>query len=228
MATSGGPNIVKDGLVLCYDMADKGSYVSGSSTIYDLSGKGNHGEVGSGLEYTNDAFGTLEFRDNDAILVGTGSDYNSLTNVTVQGWMRAFDVSSYEYLLSNSRDCCGTYYGYELRINNGDFEFQIWNSSSADARTIGAAYNELDRWYCVHGTYDGSVIKVYVDGEEKNTTNTALGIGTPASFPLYVGRMGSNILQLSGSIAHVSIYNRALTDTEIQQNYKALKRRFGI
>jgi hypothetical protein len=229
MATSGGPNIVKSGLVLSYDIADRGSYVSGSSIVYDLSGNGHHGTIqGSGITFSEEKQGTLEFPADNAshILVGSSSAYNSLTEITVEAIVKFQQTSSYEYIVSNARDCCGSYAGYEFQADGSNINWNIWSGSN---NPFTSYPNELGRWYYLHGTYDGSNLRLYVDGQLKDTQSWTNGIEIPATYPLYVGRMGHGATyDISGSIAHVSIYDRPLSEQEIQQNYNALKNRFNL
>jgi hypothetical protein len=55
-----------------------------------------------------------------------------------------------------------------------------------------------------------------------------MGIPLITSASLYLGWYGFGGAYLSGSIAVTQIYNRALTQAEITQNYNALKGRFGL
>ena len=45
MSFDNGPRIVTNGLVLALDAADRNSYVSGSTTWFDLSGNSNNGTL---------------------------------------------------------------------------------------------------------------------------------------------------------------------------------------
>jgi hypothetical protein len=80
----------------------------------------------------------------------------------------------------------------------------------------------------VVGTYDGSSLKIYINGVLANSVNAAITIGYSGR-QLVLGRYGfSNLNEYSGSIFTASIYNRALTASEVSQNYNALRGRFGI
>jgi hypothetical protein len=55
------------------------------------------------------------------------------------------------------------------------------------------------------------------------------GTGVDLSCTQYnLGRRGDNLFYVNGNIASAQIYNKALTSTEVQQNFNALKSRFGL
>ena len=80
--------------------------------------------------------------------------------------------------------------------------------------------------------HDTTSTKFYLNGELKNTSSQ--GSGAIASLPTlsigsYVNGGGTPGTYFhSGNIAQVSIYNRALSTSEILQNYNATKKRFGL
>ena len=84
--------------------------------------------------------------------------------------------------------------------------------------------NNPNLWYHIALTCGGSSKKGYV-----NSVNTLSQTFT-SYYPnnTYNLGIGGNLRELNGNIAQVSIYNRALTASEIQQNFNALRGRFGI
>jgi outer membrane protein assembly factor BamE (lipoprotein component of BamABCDE complex) len=83
---------------------------------------------------------------------------------------------------------------------------------------------DTKRWYYIISTRQSSTVSVYfngvLDGTSSNTSNL-----TEGGF-----RLARNITTsyLNGNLALVQIYNRALSATEILQNYNATKTRFGL
>jgi Concanavalin A-like lectin/glucanases superfamily len=78
-------------------------------------------------------------------------------------------------------------------------------------------------WHLVAGTYDGAMVRIFVDGAE-------VGTGTPATQPInyalpdhqrfYIGGYrGGCSLGFTGSIDEVRVFNRALTPAEINDIY---------
>lgn len=113
--------------------------------------------------------------------------------------------------------------GYYLAATNTTIAFARQNS---DACT-GAYYTQegssalpaLDRWHHVVGTYDGTSLRLYVNG-----ALVASGVGpntsirdTAATFKL--GRDAS--WQFSGRIDNPAVYNRALSPDEVKRHYES-------
>ena len=84
-----------------------------------------------------------------------------------------------------------------------------------------------DTWYHVAATYDGSSIKIYVNGVEEGTPTIESGpidyIGEQQDFKIGAGEKGNGLLQnhFDGSIDDVRVYDRALSAEEVWQLYQA-------
>jgi len=101
----------------------------------------------------------------------------------------------------------GNYMGFQF---NGDPEGSTWVSVKHDL--------SLGEWYHIAGTFDGTDIKCYLNGIEKDT-NTISAIKGGSS-TLFIGQDGwDNIF--NGVIDEVKIYNRALSAEEIKADYEA-------
>jgi len=82
---------------------------------------------------------------------------------------------------------------------------------------------DLNRWYFVAMTYDGSSLKLYVDGLPDGSKAVSGAIIT-TSQPVRIGGgapAGRSQLHLPGRVDEASIYNRALTGAEIQSIFDA-------
>jgi len=225
MATIGGSNIATDGLVLALDAANPKSYVSGSTTWNDLSGNNNSGSLINGPTFSSENGGSIVFDGVDDY-VSISQNINP-SNITLEFVYKASVSSPYEYLISNARDCCGTYNGYELQIVDGVPRFSIWNSTQVGVNGILTLTNQI---YHLTATYEGSQLKIYQNSILTGTANSALGIGSPASYNLAIGGMGLNpaFYNLTGNIYVGRVYNRALSASEVLQNYNALKSRYNL
>ena len=89
------------------------------------------------------------------------------------------------------------------------------------------AYNQpADTWLHVIGTLDGSSIKLYVNGALVTTNSQTVNPGDNNT-NVYIGRDASS-QYFPGDIPHVKTYSRALTASEVQSNYQAIRTRYGI
>ena len=118
--------------------------------------------------------------------------------------------------------------GQAVRIrlnNNGTITSGHWGGSGYDWSTNSGAWT-LSAWNCLAETYDGTTDRLYVNGVEVGNSNIN-NLSIPTSSNLILGKRPSGEIY-GGQISQVSIYNRALTASEIQQNFNALRGRFGI
>jgi len=74
----------------------------------------------------------------------------------------------------------------------------------------------LKEWYHLAGTYDGSTLKIYIDGEEKASAPAPVKTVPDTDTPLQVGN------RLIGAIDEFVMYSRALTESEIQKDMKGV------
>lgn len=222
---SHSPSVVTDGLVLYLDAKNPRSYPGSGATWYDLSGREHNGTL---VNNTTLSGSVMSFDGiDDSVLIGNDADYNGLSNITIETIAKFKRTGLYEYVISNARDCCGTYNGFELRYYHNRMRFSIWNGGTS--QMVTQTLYDLDTYYHVTCTYDGSVMKMYKNSSPDGTYNSTLGIGSPASFNLRIGEMGAyRGYELQGEIAFVKVYNRALSQEEITQNFKATRKRFGL
>jgi len=109
--------------------------------------------------------------------------------------------------------------GYELGFSLGNLRFLRSNATSVDDIGKIVTWNAKE-FHFYTGKYDGSYLYLYVDGEEVGKKSATISSISPA-LPLIVGTnpMKSDPYWWDGVIAVVYIYNRSLSDSEIQYNY---------
>ena len=223
MALSHAPSLVTDGLIIYLDANNSSSYAGTGSTWYDLSGNGRHASLISSPTYEGFGLGkylSFDGSSNYATIPYTITD----NSITVGFWYysKIFSSnSSLDALISNYTSGIS---GFDVRLNSSTtINLAISFSLSESQVSFGTINNNT--WYYVVFTYDGATIKTYLDGVLKNSTNkvgtrdngTQICIGTSA---FDTGR------KATCGIPQVMIYNRALSDSEILQNYNATKKRY--
>jgi hypothetical protein len=116
--------------------------------------------------------------------------------------------------------------GLALQSTAGNAEILHWFFANDYSCSISDITNT---WANVTVTYNPPTLIFYVNAVSQSTQTVT---GTPnvsGSINLEIGRFGTlTNYNFSGSIANVQVYNRALSASEIQQNYNALKSRFGL
>ena len=92
MATIGGVNSTKTGLVFVLDAANPTSYVSGSTTWQDLSGNNNSGSLVNGPTFNSSNGGSIVFDgSNDYVEIST---VNASSQFTLNFWVKCIQTGS--------------------------------------------------------------------------------------------------------------------------------------
>jgi hypothetical protein len=233
----GGENIVRDGLVLYLDAKYSYPGATGTNpdvyTWYDLSGNENNGELKNGVSYSATDGGSLVFDgSNDIVLCGNSSTVQITDKITLSGFIKplstSINVDSLVCKWSGTADQRAYFFG----IGNS----KVWFALSSNG--LGG-YPELfsttsvstNTWYYISSTWDKSTgeMKIYINGQldatRLNVTNSIFNSNKQLSIG---SEDGGYVPVISKNIAQVQVYNRALSASEVLQNYNALKSRFGI
>jgi hypothetical protein len=224
------PDIVRTGLVLNLDAGEPSSYSGSGTTWTDLSGNNFVGTLTNGPTYSSSNGGSIVFDgSNDYVRIPYNSNLNP-TTITVGAWIKRNQVVNYAHFIglpiSNSTwNSPYMSYGVEYIGTTDTISFPLGFTDNTFAYTDAATYGN-NIWFYFTGTYDKSNVKVYIDGVLITTrAETRTLYNSTADF--YIGAINtSSQYPLNGNIAQVTIYNRALSASEIQQNYQALRGRF--
>lgn len=230
MAITRGPRITRDGLVLTLDAADRNSYPGSGVTWYDLSGNGNHGTL-NGSTFDSNNGGSL-FLDGTDDYIDVGSfTFNSSSVYTASFWIKLSNNTTQQYLLDlRNTDIAGggAVIAYNQNGTGGKIHYTVFGGGSPwpSAPTVLS----LSTWFniaVIHNSLTNN-LKIYINSLLDLNTTFSSDL-TVASSPLRIGaRRFIQSSPTNGNISQVSIYNRALSTTEIQQNYNTTKSRFNL
>jgi len=237
-----GPRIpgVTDGLVLYLDANLPSSYSGSGNTWYDLSGKGNHGTLINGPTYN------LNGKQTSFVFDGSNNYCTLPTNLIVHDNGNPFTISVWFKTSINSGIIIGQQAEATVGSSPSGWVPSVYVDSSGKLRTScfwgGSETNQSISTSAVNDnvfhnavvTVSGTAHKSYLEGNlfgELTKTQTYysatyyyfLGSGTQTSWP----SIGSSNY-FNGNIPLLMVYNRALSATEIQQNFQALRGRYGI
>ena len=209
MAVGYNPRIVTDGLVLALDAGNTKSYPGSGTTWTDLSGKGNNGTLVNGVGYSGDNLGSLSFDGVDDYV-----DCGAITTggkITVNAWIKIITGRNQHIVDSSSNS-------WHLAILSDNRPY-FWNGSTYHT---AAHVLSTSTWYMITGV-QSSTLDIYVNGVLSQSIASDINVTTNN---VNIGRWQDGGRRYIGNISQVSIYNKALTASEIQQNYNALKSRF--
>ena len=215
MGTSGGPDIIQDGLVLNLDSSDKLSYPGSGTTWNDISGNGNNAALTNGASFNNGNGGNIT---NDGIDDYVGSPYMSV------GTTRTIEII---YNMTSTSGDRGPVWRDDWKERVFPDIIVIVNAGGTYYYLNGPVNNTTIQNICY--SYGGTSVKAYRNGVliDNQTMN---GVMDNSTYYYNFGYQcaGSSCLYTPCRIYSVKMYNRQLSDTEILQNYNATKTRFGL
>ena len=187
-------------------------------TAADSSVFGNDGTLPdmTGNEWTNGIVGgALEFDGtNDYVSVPSSSSLQLTSALTMAGWIKADSWGSGTDVDIIARKGEDNPNNYQLAIADGLATLYLDDGDGSGYR--GDTLLNTGQWYHVAATWDGTTVRVYVDGVLDNDPPDSRGgtIDTDTR-PFYIGgRSGADLLD--GILDDIRIYNRALSEAEIK------------
>ncbi len=212
-------NIVRDGLVFNLDAGNTRCYAGTGNTAYDISGTGTTATLLNGLGYSNAYGGSFSFDGTDDYITLPSSNNWALgTTATIEMWVYAILTNT------NARLYC---------VNNNTTNIDAYINSVGTLGFHGAASNvnnfPMSQWVHLVVVYNSGNFSVYFNGVSK-TVNGTTSYNITGTGTLYIGQYaGGGSYYHKGNISNFRIYKgKALSSTEILQNYNALKNRYGL
>lgn len=164
---------------------------------------------------------TLDYTGTSYAQAPHSASLNPTTAMSVEAWIypTSFGLNQWLNTIVSTDAWTGPNgeEGYVLRCgDNGKLSFNIASSTSWK-EAVSPALMATNQWHHVAGTFNGSVLKVYLNGVEVATTNFT-GTIKASTQPLRIGRMAepTQNREFNGQIDEVRIWNKALTLTEIR------------
>jgi glucose/arabinose dehydrogenase/fibronectin type 3 domain-containing protein len=197
------------GLVAGYSF-DAGS----GTTVSDVSGSGNTGTI-TGAMWTNGKYGgALAFDGAGAVVrIPAAPSLNLGTAMTLAAWIQPTAAQSgWRTIMQRETEA------YFLNASNGSgTNVPAGGATTGGDTTVvtGTSTAPVGVWTHVAMTYDGSSLRLYVNGTLVRTTGAGGAVQTTAN-PLWIGGNSPYGEHFAGLIDEARVYNRALSATEIQ------------
>jgi hypothetical protein len=229
MGSNLGPYINTDGLVFTLDAGNKNSYPGSGTNWYDLSGNGNNGTLTNGPTFNSSNLGSIVFDGvDDYVNIPNSTNLNPVKNMTISSWVNATSFNN-TYIGILDKYNGGTSTGFAVYIPNvsGIQRFRFLNNATSYSEVTATSSISTGLWYNVTCTYDGTNINIYVNGSFESSASCS-GNNNGNSDAVKLGGDGVSTNYFNCKISTTLIYNRALTTSEILQNYNATKSRYGL
>lgn len=233
MAFSFSPKIVTDGLVLYLDAANTRSYPGSGTTWSDISRGGNNGTLTNGPIFSSAVGGSIVFDGVD--------DYGTLSNdlvlsgaFTICIWQNLSTGSNSDSLNRRtifSRNNGVTRIQYGNNVSSMSLQDDLLSGSSLTTfkspGTTNAIITGTNFNYVVRRN-SSNLVQQFINGIVLENIFTNQGVVSGTFTLNRLGALGSTSRLYYGNMYNVMVYNRALSDLEVLQNYNATKTRFGL
>ena len=229
MATSYSPSVVTNGLEIVLDAANRLSYPGSGTAWNDISGKGKNVTLVNSPSFDSANGGSIVFDGSDdygsiaggfyAITLGNGD-----LAWTTTAWVKSstgVNGLGHGSVISNSSG--GPVYSM-MGINASKIVY--WSYYGGWYSNLGNTTVNNNVWHMLTWVnYSDSTMQMFVDGVSDSSTFSSLS-GNNNPLDIIGGSWAANF---AGSIAYLSINKGvALTNSQVQQNYQALRTRFGV
>jgi RHS repeat-associated protein len=134
--------------------------------------------------------------------------------LTVEGWVKGASQSAFTYIVSKSDGGGGV--GYTLYTGStGTLSFFVHTSASGLVTATAPTSPWDNQWHYVAGTYDGSAVRLYIDGAPVASTAATGTITSSSSAAFNLGRYNGGGYAFSGSLDEFAVSASALSQTDI-------------
>jgi hypothetical protein len=246
MSAFGGPNIIDDGLVLYLDAGNRKSYPGSGTAWFDKSGRGNNGTLTNGPTFNTGSLGSIVFDGtNDYVDCGVLGNYGSemaTKGITFDFAFRSTYTAAFKQFGTINT---GANTLLVINFNRDENDLYVAGKTSFALRANGGSYlvGAISTNIYTGNIFIVSItrqpntnqITFYINGIQQ-TTFYDLYTATPNVFSNFeyfftigaVNNRGTVVVNLDCSIPYFKIYNRALSASEVLQNYNATKGRFNL
>lgn len=244
MGVNYNPKTVIENLELCLDPANVKSYPGTGTTLFDLSGSSRNGAIQGSPTYTNPYF-TL---DGNTQRIRT--TYSGPNNLFADGsgswstcsWFRcpvtrvnSTGTANASNMIMGRGGGIGTAATFAVFVQTPNQA--TYGTPNTLAIVLRGAITQIslytindNEWHHVSITWNGTTCKTYLDGEFR--VNATVGTATLQNNLISIGDNGGTSVSIAhaweGDLSQALVYSKALNDDEVEQNFNALRGRYGI
>ena len=228
MSVCNGKRIVTDELSLCLDASNLKSYIDGSSTWHDMSKEKNNATL----------FGVERGASVNSVMFSSNGHHGVISNyfvqtpstLTVSSWFSISSGGGIQCVLH--KNTTGSFVGgSEYWIGTGQNSNRLCATIGATEVGWRAGLTDIDvphnTWVYVCATWNGSVVKVYVNGKFIKLYNLP-SLPTTEGITLLGASSTMGAYQFFGELGKVEVYNKYLSAAEIFYNYMSNRKQFGV
>ena len=231
------PKIATDGLILNLDAGNTKSYPGSGTTWTDLSKENNHATL------SNFTVGSL----NGGTLTADGANSFGVINaaaslqpasITIEVMCKPiYNGQNYANVISyppndDNHQSPWMIYAIYLQHVSGNITSRPLHSRFGGTMVVSSAGAfDFNSWNHLVVTFHNQAVKFYRDGNVHSTHSISPSTINYSGYEnqnVFIGQNPSGSEDFEGEYSNVKLYNRALTDAEVSQNFNAIRGRFGL
>lgn len=223
--------IITNGLALNLDLINTKSYSGTGSIINDMSASQNNGTLINSPTFTNEFGGGLVFDGtNKWINLGTNNTHVFSGGYSISIWLKNTTTANNEFIILNGVGTLnGGFLNYGLRKLSNVYYWYLSDGTTLYILTSNSNINTNITNIVLNMEVSGNTT-IYLNGKADATVGSFYSTYSGSQNALAVSGIanGGGSSFLSGNFYQLSMYNRSLTLNEINQNFNAMRGRFGI
>src|SRR3989344_4081467 len=206
------------GLVSYWHLDNNSAIGENDTFVVDSMGRNN----GTANHTVINNWGVFEkshkFDDNSShvIQVADSSSLNITTALTISGWIYRNRGGQAGDVILEHQPANGF---YALFFEGNQIRFRLAFANSTTVTVSPTKLVTKGQWHHVVGTWNGTRAKVYLDGVNLGSEQNFFGSLAGKSGIVQIGRITSGSPRTNGSLDEIMIFNRSLTDNEVQELY---------
>ena len=181
-----------------------------STQLVSAENKEGYCKQSSCLKFTNSYASKGIFSDSD----NNYPSFHAPKYLTLEMWINPSSLENIQGLLTkNSAN------NYKTYLNGSNIVFSLKIGDTQYTETYAAGL-ETEQWYLLDFTYDGTNMKIYINGDLKQSWTHPGTIADDTNYnDIYLGWTGSGTEYFNGYIDELRMYKRALSSDEINNRY---------
>ncbi len=228
------PTFVSSGLVLHYDPSNPASYPGSGTTITDLSGNGRNGTM-TNISFTSPYFtyngssSQISVADNALLEPGSG-------DWTMEVWVNQSVAGNDVVLGKFNAGGLASNVSYSIRTTSSTYYAQFGSGTGTGSTLYQNSSNHvgtLNTWYQIVYVFTNiatNTLETFVNGSSIGSVGHSLASLLNTTTNLYIGSYngGEYNQWFDGKIGITRLYNKALTASEVLNNYNVDKSKYGL
>ena len=203
---------LQDNLVAYYklDGNSNDSVGSNNGTDTSITYGSSYGKIGQGAGFNG---------SNSGVDLGNFTGVNSSSAMTVSAWVKKTSNINYGMIIAKG-DVSAAGGVFELRNTGTTGKYEINIRTTVVKDCLATSVIPTGVWTHILAVYNGSDLRIYINGVLENTTASVTGNLNSATTTTYLGRRTDGYY-FGGALDEVGIWSRALSSTEVGELYNS-------